>query len=133
MLHAGGRWPYQRVSRQASLSDQSKAELSAQRALISTNFLELMENAAAFFARWLPAHDRYMRHLRQHVCCPEIVFVNAESSRRIPIFNTGVIRLRTGRRATTTCSHTDESGRPNVHRAAFDGRADHRRCTADSG
>jgi hypothetical protein len=84
------------------LSDQSKAKLLIQRAPISTNFLELMENAAAFHARWLPLHDKHFTHSRNRVCVGAIMFVKAESSELMPIFNTDVIRLRTGRHVTAT-------------------------------
>src|SRR5262249_50156746 len=98
---AGDRWTYQRVSRQASLSDQSKGELSDQYARISTNFLELMENADAFRPRWLPSPNKHFRHLRHHVCLRATMsvsgeqheIVNAESRELMPILFVGVIRL----------------------------------------
>jgi hypothetical protein len=80
------------------LADQSKAQLSNRLAPISTNFLELMENAAAFLARWLPLRDKHFTHSRNRVRVRAIMFVNAESSALMPIFNPGDIRLRTERR-----------------------------------
>jgi hypothetical protein len=61
-----------------------------------------MENAAAILARWLPLHDKYFTHSRNRVRVRAIMFVKAESSEQMPIFNTDDIRLRTGRHVTAT-------------------------------